>query len=343
MCKTRWVERHTCYETFYEMYTLICKCLEAILAPHDYPEMYTSWQGVWDAESRTQAQGLLSSLVSFQTITALLIAKNCLESVRTIATKLQKRDLDIFRAYQMIDDTKENISVLRKYIEEEYEVWFEDSCNLAQLVGSTVSAPRVPRSAKHRPNAPSASKKEYYLRNVAIPFSDHLLSDFSNRFDAESRKGAHLLGLLPGAVTKAEADLAELVNGLLFWESDLPQPTTLRTELKQWQRFWQKKDNVTAVSLKQCLQQADCDVFPNIAVLLKIACTLPVGSCEAERSFSCFRRIKSFLRNNMGEDRVSGLALMNLNHEMEINLDIISGMFAQKNKRRMFTKCILYD
>ena len=69
-------------------------------------------------------------------------------------------------------------------------------------------------------------------------------------------------------MTKAEADVAELVNGLLFWESDLPQPTTLRTELKQWQRFWQKKDNVTAVSLKQ------------YAVLLKIACTLLVGSCE---------------------------------------------------------------
>ena len=150
MCKTRWVERHTCYETFYEMYTLICKCLEAILAPHDYPEMYTSWQGVWDAESRTQTQGLLSSLVSFQTITALLIAKNCLESVRPIATKLQKRELDIFQAYQMIYDTKESISVLRKDIEEEYEVWFEDSCN-------RVSAPRVPRSAKHRPNAHRAS------------------------------------------------------------------------------------------------------------------------------------------------------------------------------------------
>ena len=106
---------------------------------------------MWDAESRTQAQGLLSSLVSFQTITALLIAKNCLESVRTIATKLQKRDdLDIFQAYQMIYDTKESISVLRKDIEEEYEVWFEDSCN-------RVSAPRVPRSAKHRPNAHRAS------------------------------------------------------------------------------------------------------------------------------------------------------------------------------------------
>jgi len=84
-------------------------------------------------------------------------------------------------------------------------------------------------------------------------------------------------------------------------------------------------------------------VFPNIAVLLKIACTLPVRSCEAERSFSCFRRIKSFVRNNMGEDTVSWLALLNLNHEMETNLDIISGMFAQKNKRRMFTKCIFFE
>jgi len=86
----------------------------------------------------------------------------------------------------------------------------------------------------------------------------------------------------------------------------------------------------------------DNGVFPNIAVLLKIACTLSVGSCEAERSFSCFRRIKSFLRNNMGEDRVSWGITNDLNHEMEINLDIISSMFAQKNKRRTFTKCILY-
>ena len=196
-----------------------------------------------------------------------------------------------------------------------------------------MSAPGVPRSATHRACAPVASPREYYLRNVAISFSDYLMSAFSNRFDAESRKGTHLLGLLRGAMTKTEADQAELLNGLLFWESDLPQPTTLKDELKEWLRFWQKKYNIplAAVSLKQCFQQADCDVFPNIAVLLKIACTLPVGSCEAERSFSCFRRIKSFLCNSMGED---GLALMTLNHEMEINLDTICEMFVHKKQEK---------
>ena len=33
----------------------------------------------------------------------------------------------------------------------------------------------------------------------------------------------------------------------------------------------------------------DADVYPNIVVLLKIGCTLPVSSCEAEKSFSGYR------------------------------------------------------
>ena len=47
---------------------------------------------------------------------------------------------------------------------------------------------------------------------------------------------------------------------------------------------------------------ADEDRFPNIKALLRICCTLPVGSADAERSFSCLRRLKTYLRNRMGED-----------------------------------------
>ena len=35
-------------------------------------------------------------------------------------------------------------------------------------------------------------------------------------------------------------------------------------------------------SLTGCLEHADEDIFPNIRTLLRIGCTLPVGSCEAE-------------------------------------------------------------
>jgi len=68
--------------------------------------------------------------------------------------------------------------------------------------------------------------------------------------------------------------------------------------------------------------------FLTIAVLLKIACTLPVGSCE------------KLSPQHMGEDRLSRLTLMNLNHEMETDVDTVSHMFIQKNNRRMFVHIV---
>ena len=43
-----------------------------------------------------------------------------------------------------------------------------------------------------------------------------------------------------------------------------------------------------------------------------------MSSCEAERSFSALRRIKSYLRNTMSSERFAGLALMHLHIVMLI-------------------------
>ncbi|XP_021358427.1 52 kDa repressor of the inhibitor of the protein kinase-like [Mizuhopecten yessoensis] len=289
LCKTRWVERHTCFDTFYDMYGYLCECLEAILDPYGYPDIYMdTWTGSWDQETRTKAQGLLASMCSSQTIIAFLVTKNALENVRPIASKLQKRDLDIYQAYGMIDQTKARIVTLRKDIEEEFSVWFEDATRLATLVGIPISAPRAPKSARqlHRLNAPSTTPK------------------------------------------------------------DLPNPPTLRAEIKEWQRFWNTKmpmESALSLNLVDCLDNADEDVFPNLNTLLRIGCILPVGSCEAERSFSCLRRLKTYLRNRMGENRLTGLALMNMNHDIDIDLDKVCQAFIQRHSRNMFAGCILYQ
>ena len=38
LCKTRWVERHTCFEVFLEMHEALITFLDAIQSPHDYPQ-----------------------------------------------------------------------------------------------------------------------------------------------------------------------------------------------------------------------------------------------------------------------------------------------------------------
>ena len=81
---------------------------------------------------------------------------------------------------------------------------------------------------------------------------------------------------------------------------------------------------------------ADADIFPNIRVLIEIGCIFPVSSSEAERSFSSLRRIKTHLRNRMGEDRLAALTLLNINSNLDIDPKEIVARFIKKNPRRLF-------
>ena len=105
LCKTRWVERHIClaFSVFLEMYEAIITVLDAIISPHEYPELTSStgnWN--WDKDSIVNAQGLTASLLSFQTVAVFITTKNILDEVKALASKLQKRDQDIFEAYMMV-------------------------------------------------------------------------------------------------------------------------------------------------------------------------------------------------------------------------------------------------
>ena len=71
--------------------------------------------------------------------------------------------------------------------------------------------------------------------------------------------------------------------------------------------------------------KADPLVFPNVRKMLIRLMVLPVTSCEAERSFSTLRRVKTYLRSTMAQDRLTGLALMNVH----------SGLCLLQNKLEM--------
>ena len=56
---------------------------------------------------------------------------------------------------------------------------------------------------------------------------------------------------------------------------------------------------------------------------------------SAERSFSALRRLKTWLRSSMGEDRLSGLALLNVHRDMNVDIENIIARFAASSKRNM--------
>ena len=58
LCRTRWVERHTCYEVFLN-FTKLSSFLDVTVSPNDYPQLESSdgsWN--WDRETKIRVQGL---------------------------------------------------------------------------------------------------------------------------------------------------------------------------------------------------------------------------------------------------------------------------------------------
>ena len=87
------------------LYELLVTFLDAVISPHEYPHLKSSpgsWN--WDKDTITKAQGLKASLLSFQTVVVFITAKNILDEVKALASKLQKQDQDIFQAYTMVDE-----------------------------------------------------------------------------------------------------------------------------------------------------------------------------------------------------------------------------------------------
>ncbi|XP_064090789.1 zinc finger MYM-type protein 1-like [Macrobrachium nipponense] len=68
--------------------------------------------------------------------------------------------------------------------------------------------------------------------------------------------------------------------------------------------------NTANTVLRYLSSNSLCETLPHFSEMTKPLATLPATSCSAERSFSCLRRLKTYLRSTMDQDRVSALGLL---------------------------------
>ncbi|KAG1973804.1 zinc finger MYM-type protein 1-like isoform X2 [Pimephales promelas] len=96
----------------------------------------------------------------------------------------------------------------------------------------------------------------------------------------------------------------------------------------------------TAFELLTYLSQNEmCELYPNLWVALRIACTLPVTVASAERSFSKLKLIKTYLRSSMAQERLSGLAVISINNKVGQCIkynDVISDFASRKARKERF-------
>lgn len=68
---------------------------------------------------------------------------------------------------------------------------------------------------------------------------------------------------------------------------------------------------------------------------MAILATMPVATATAERSFTVMQRVKTYLRLTMKTDRLSSLALMHAYKHIEIDIQEVINVFADRKLRRL--------
>ena len=196
-----------------------------------------------------------------------------------------------------------------------------------------------------------SSTEDYFRIILYNEFLSHIISDLEERFTGIPTSTG-LLQLMPDECRKRDIDTElpdDLSQAAKFYKTDLPHSVMLPSEYRMWVAKWKDSESVPE-KLVDTLQACDPVFFPNIHVLLYLTLTLPITSCECERSFSQLKLIKTAHRSTTSATRLSGLGLMKINRKIcnQLNdspqeLKALVASFHQLHPRRIKLPFMLTD
>ena len=74
-------------------------------------------------------------------------------------------------------------------------------------------------------------------------------------------------------------------------------------------------------SLSETLAELDSFLYSTIERMLLTLLTMPVSTAASERSFSAMRRIKTYLRSTMKNERLSSIGILHIHRNKRVNIE----------------------
>lgn len=238
--------------------------------------------------------------------------------------ELQKRKIDPVEINQKIQVFEQSIMTVRNSMEE--------IINEARNIISSLDCEAMPSKRKRNNDSP------FDHRIAALEVCDIIINCAKDRFDYKnhllaasllySDQFANYINCFPDEKLKATCDSYPNFD-----------KERLKTELSVIYSRPDCRDLQGAIPfLKLLIQNNLTNSFQETKKLLEILITIPMSTAEAERSFSTLKRIKTFLRNSMMEERLVALSMLSMEKKIvtetiNFNDKVIDKFAAKKNRR----------
>lgn len=329
LCKTRFTEKHTAIVCIRNLLRFI---VEALII------MKSDWQS---NESRKAATTLYNSICKPEFVISVVILEEVCSILLPLTRHLQTSGIDLVDAMNGVNDLLESLQ--RLHSAEEFSKLFVEAANLAELLGTSITVPRIPsrcgRSVFRSSSAIDShgdDAETYFRINYFYPMIDNVTTDLRLRFGSSQQQCAQLASAIPFYIgEKIEEQWERLQHGILVYSEFFNDPeTVLKAEYHLWAQKWLKVglDDRPKSAIAALDHTAS---FPNMAILLQILGTIPVTTAEAERCFSKLERTLTSIRTTMQETRLESLLMLQIHRSDTPSEDAVINRFAQSAARRL--------
>jgi hypothetical protein len=285
-------------------------------------------------EPASKACGFVTRLSDGNFIVSVQIALHVLTVLENLNAAVQCRSSNLSG---MIEAMKMSSSCMQSMRSEaDFTKLFQDSCKICDDFDLT--PPHLPR--QRRPptrytgaaNPAQWSCAEDFFRCQYYAVVDAAVNGLVTRYDQPGiLKYMQLERVLYQSCTFE--DLSATVKGYPELSVDRLFIQLAMVHQQEWKcsSVEQYADRIRAMHpAARCL-------FGEVEAFVKLLMTIPCSNAEAERSFSCLRRVKSYLRNTMGQERLNHVAILAVHHERldSVNVTAIAKDFIGKNDYRL--------
>jgi len=297
LCPTRWTMRISSVQSIMDNYSELLLFLE---------DMSETERG--DAGSKSN--GYLKQLLTFSMFFTLKLLLAVFTKSETLAHSLQSPKLSLSQAQSMVDtlSTIWNSARDESAFNEMWATVIEESASIG------IDKPVLPRRSRRPPRRLDGGAEshqdescEEFYRRIYYSVIDAAMSCLKNRFQSPAFNVAHDIET---AVVKAiSTDTVPSLNAIIGHFGDDLDEKRLRLHLTMLSDVCREDSStrkspltVTCINDVVLILQKKPEwmhLFPELVKLLRLFLTMPVTSCTAERSFSCLRRLKTYLRSTL--------------------------------------------
>ena len=244
-----------------------------------------------------------------------------------LSRTLQNKDISAAQEQEVADLTVKTLQKLRT--DENFDLFWRTI--ILKTATLDLPEPQLPRRRKMPKRYEIGSAEtEYssspyaYYRAINYEALDLIINCIKNRFDQPGyRVYRQLQDLLMKAASQQDY-LLEYDFVSKFYGADFSY--VLKAQLESFGVMCKDEPTPTLayiITHVRSLSHAQNELLSEVLTLAKLLLVLPATNAVSERSFSALRRVKTYLRSTMNQDRLNDLMVLRVHKTLTDTLDLV--------------------